>query len=155
MTVGEAKNIARQWVEEYKGEIDGFVGAYFVGSINFKAENEIWPDTSDIDFRIVVNSETPKDFRQRKFLYNSVLLEPIYQKLDEIETPDQILSHAAYGCHFTVPNTISDPTGHVLEIQKAVAKDFEKEKWVRKRCEHAQDWAEHILIRCIEAKQDS
>ena len=40
MTVGDAKNIARQWVEKHKGEIEGFSGAHFTGSINFKPEED-------------------------------------------------------------------------------------------------------------------
>ncbi|MDQ3856287.1 MAG: hypothetical protein M3281_07840, partial [Chloroflexota bacterium] len=40
---------------------------------------------------------------------------------------------------FRLPNVISDPTGHLTELQEAVSRDFARRHWVLKRCEQARN----------------
>ena len=54
MLVKQGKEIARQWVMERGSQTPGFCGAFFIGSLNWKSDNEDIPSTSDIDIRIVM-----------------------------------------------------------------------------------------------------
>ena len=149
MTVGEAKNIARQWVEEHKGEIEGFHGAYFMGSINFKPEDEIMSASSDVDICTVLKDRNPGEIHWHNVNYHGVILNTAYQSLESLNMPEQMLSSSYRGYHFSVPCIISDPSGHLTKIQKAVAKEFPKGKWVHKRCDDALAMAEGFLNGCI------
>ena len=137
MTVGEAKNIARQWVEEQKSRIDDFYGAYFSGSFNFKADDDIWEDWSDIDIRIVIDGDPPAGIIHKRLLHRNLLFDAWYDRLAEWLKPDRLLSNSGMAYHFSVPNIIDDPTGNLTKTQKAVAKEYAKIEWVRKRCDHA------------------
>jgi hypothetical protein len=150
MTVGEAKDIARQWVEEQKGEIERFHGAFFAGSINFKSEDELWEEkTSDVDIHVLIDGEVPKSIRQRKLSYHGIILEPSYENRENLMTPEQVLSSFTYAYHFTVPSIISDPSGHLSKLQEAVERDFAKAKWVKARFEKVYPIAERMVDRCI------
>ncbi len=47
MRVQQAKDIARQWVQEKGAELPGFAGAFFHGSINWLADDADLPASSD------------------------------------------------------------------------------------------------------------
>ena len=40
MKVGFAKHVAREWVMQHSSEVDGFLGAYFAGSIAEKHDED-------------------------------------------------------------------------------------------------------------------
>lgn len=53
MQVKAVKDIGRQWVREEASKVAGFYGAYFIGSINWMAEEDPFPTTSDVDIKVV------------------------------------------------------------------------------------------------------
>ena len=137
-------------MEEHKGEIDGFYGAFFGGSTNFTAEEDVQPKSSDVDIHIVIDGEIPTSLRQRKCSHKGLILELAFDKLKDAMTPDKMLSSCFHAHNFSVPCVISDPSGHLGKIQEAVAKNYEKAEWVRKRCEDARNIAKYWLNRCSE-----
>ena len=52
--VGDAKSIARRWVEDEAAGSPGFVGAYLAGSVLDLPDDAPLPETSDLDVNVVV-----------------------------------------------------------------------------------------------------
>ncbi|MEM7539942.1 MAG: hypothetical protein AAF639_47755 [Chloroflexota bacterium] len=53
MNIKRAKEIARQWVRTEASTMPGFYGAFYHGSVNWLADEDILPATSDLDIMIV------------------------------------------------------------------------------------------------------
>jgi hypothetical protein len=145
MTVREAKEIARDWLTAEGAALSGFCGAFFAGSVNWMAPNEVFPSGSDLDIFIIVDREDIGTLRTRKFLYRGVVLEPAYYPLDEFESPEAVLSDYRVACHLTVPSVISDPRSVLTRIQPVVLDEYGRRKWIRKRCDAARDY----VAQCI------
>jgi hypothetical protein len=138
MTVGQAKEIARRWVTEEAGRIPGFCGAFFHGSTNWLPDDAILPAASDVDVMVVLADPNPPN-KPGKLVYQDVLLEVSYLPIDQLRSPEAILGQYQIAGSFRTPGIISDPSGCLANLQAAVARDYAKRRWVRKRCEHARD----------------
>lgn len=137
MLVKDAKALARQWVREAASTQAGFLGAYFAGSSTWLADDAVMPATSDLDVNVVwSDSKTPMPQRG-KFVYDGVLLEVTLLTLDQLSSPELVLSHYHLAGGLRTPGLILDPTGKLAQLQAAVARDYSQRKWVRRRCEHA------------------
>jgi hypothetical protein len=136
MLVKEAKEAARQWVDEKALSTPGFSGAFFAGSTNWLPDDAILPATSDLDLWVVLADPNPPE-KLGKFIYHDVLLEVSYMARDQLGSPEAVLGdyHMA-GC-FRTPGIIADPSGQLTKLQAAVSKDYAKRRWVLKRCEDA------------------
>ena len=113
----EAKEIARQWVIENPAREPGFYGAFFVGSINWLADETPLPETSDIDIQLVLEGPKPP-FRLNTFRHRGLLLEVSYAGSEEFQSADAISGNYILACHFARPCIISDPTGQLTQIQQ-------------------------------------
>ena len=138
MIVKHAKDRATQWVIEEASKVPGFYGAYFVGSINWMADDAPLPATSDVDITVVTEDPHPAA-SFRKLLSSDLMLEVSSISSEQFQSPDTILGVYHTAVHFTTPNIIADPSGQLTKIQAAVSRNFAKRHWVYKRCEHARD----------------
>lgn len=138
MLVKHAKSLARKWVIEKGSKIDNFYGAFFHGSINSLPDYTTFPEYSDVDVMIVLNSPNPPT-KIGKFLFHDILIEVSYISKDLILSPNSILGNYHLAGSFQVPSIILDPSGHLTKNQTTVSKNFSKRKWVVKRCEHAEN----------------
>ena len=137
MLVQQAREIARQWVDEVASQEPGFCGAFFIGSINRKPAEAPFPPSSDIDIRIITEAPDPPGLNL--FYYKNVVLEISYMAWDSIQSSEGLLGDYTLAVHFTTPNIISDPFGELSKINAVVSKDYARRKWVYKRCEHARE----------------
>ena len=138
MNIGQAKAVARQWVFEQGCLLDGYQGAFFHGSVNWMSDDATLPQGSDFDAMIVLE-DTDLPTKIGKFTYQHVLLEISYISADQLQIPEQVLGQCALAGSFSVPSIIDDPTGHLTQLQVAVARDYARREWVNRRCEQAQD----------------
>lgn len=156
MKVREVKEIAEQWVSEQAAKIPGFAGAFYTGSITSLPDQEDYSTSSDVDLYIVIDGDMPENTRHVKFDYKGIILEPNYVSSQRHRTPEQLLANHFLAFHFRVPNIISDPSGNLTALQKAVARDFAKRQWVEERCQSefqaALRWAEKCLS--VESEDD-
>jgi hypothetical protein len=141
--VHQAKDIARQWVEENASQIPGFAGAFFHGSINWLAGDDVLPPTSDLDLMVVVDDPPP--VKLGKFLYRDVLLEVSFYPSAALRSPEEVLGQSHMAGSFRGQSVIADPTGWLTHLQEAVRKDYARERWVRQRCAYARDKALRYL----------
>lgn len=137
--VKEAKAVARQWVEAEASQMPGFVGAFIFGSVNWMADDQPFPPTSDLDVRVVLDSDKPPG-TFTKFNHDSVLLEISFCPLESMKSPEAVLSDYPSAAHFTRPCILADPSGHLKRIQSVVAEEFPRRKWVEARVAAANHW---------------
>ncbi len=133
MHVKQAKFIARQWVHQNAASIPGYFGAFFHGSINWLADADSLPPTSDVDVMIVLTASEPPD-KPGKIRYQDVLLEISYLSREQLRSPEQVLKNFPLAPSFSVPGVIADPTGELTQLQAAVSRDYAQYYWVSQRC---------------------
>ncbi len=136
MLVWQAKDRVRQWVLEQASHLPGFRGAFFHGSINWLADEDSLPATSDVD--VIVVLQTPfEQTKPGKLLFQDVILDASFLPADQICSADQVLGLSHLAGSLRVDSIISDTDGRLREIQQAVSRDFARREWVLRRCEHA------------------
>ena len=139
MLVREAKAVAQKWVEAKASQLPGFVGAFFVGSTNWMHDDDPMPPASDLDIHIVLDTDKlPTRFNELG--YGDLLLDIAYTLLDDVRSPQAVLSKYPLAPHFTRPCIITDPTGHLGQIQAVVVEEYARRKWVLARVEAVTDW---------------
>jgi len=129
ITVGQAKRIAQEWVEAEAPNIPNFRGAVLMGSILWKDDDTLHPATSDVDVKILLDIDDPKQIEKQGLFqqyrsYKGITLETIFSPFAEYNTPEQILADFIHAAHFSVPNILSDPSGDLSKIQKAIAAQY-------------------------------
>lgn len=137
MLISEARAIARQWVRDEGSRIPGFWGAFFHGSTGWLPGDVALPATSDVDVMVVLSTADPPG-KPGKFIYRGVLLEVSYLSRKQVRSPEQVLGQSHLAGSLRAPSVIANPTGELTSLQAAVARDFAKRQWVRRRCEAVQ-----------------
>ena len=139
MKAAEAKNIARRWVEEEAAELPGFAGAWLMGSLNWLPDEAELSPTTDADMQLSFEDEASRERTEatlpHKFLRDGLILEVGCGLLRAVSDSDEVLGNL-FACAFAAPNVLSDPTGTLERVHKAVAPEYAKLRWVLKRCEH-------------------
>jgi hypothetical protein len=138
MKVMQAREAARQWMVEEAGAIPGFRGAYTAGSTNWLPDDAELTAASDLDIMVVVADQN-QGGKRGKFLYHGALLEVSYLGSDELQSPEQVLSDYHLAPSFRTTKILFDPLGHLARLMAAVARDYAKQQWVRRRCSNAKD----------------
>ena len=144
--VSEAKRIAKDWVEAEAPNIPNFRAAFLNGSILWKDDHELQPETSDVDLKILMDVDEPEWIHehgliQQKRAYKGIILETTFSPFKEFSTPERVLADFVWAAQFSVPNILSDPSGELSVLQKTVAAQFARKKWVIKRIEGARNYA--------------
>lgn len=134
MNVAGAKGAARRWVDRVARGLPGFRGAFFHGSINGMADDELLPSSSDVDVGVVYAGPEPK---LGKVWWDGVLVEGAAISLERLETPEQLLADYRLCPSFRTDGIIADPTGHLARVQREVGSRFAERRWVLARCEDA------------------
>ena len=138
MIVKDAKDIARQWVNEEASKTPGFCGAFYHGSVNWLADDAVLPAASDLDIMVVLaRSELPD--KPGKLLYRGLLLEVSYISSDQLRSAEAVLGQYEMAGSFRGRSIILDPSRQLANIQAIVSRDYAKRRWVYSRCEQARD----------------
>lgn len=144
MIVQHAKRIAKKWVTEEAADLPGFIGAYLTGSILQMSNSDTFPDCSDIDIFVVIDSETLPE-KRGKFIYEKALLEVNFIAANALSDTQKILSDYHLAGAFAVPSALLDPTGLLGALQRDVSAEFAKPEWITKRCIDARSRARNFL----------
>lgn len=135
MLVRDAKAKAAKWVALEAVPLNGFGGAFFHGSVNWMADDDIFPVTSDID--IIVLLTDPEGHLPGKFIFDDLILEVSYLPVREFQLPEIILAKHYLAGSFSRATLIADNGNLLKNVQQAVAAKYPEEYWVRKRCSNA------------------
>lgn len=144
MLVDEAREIATTWVAEHGGELPEYLGAYLSGSAAWLPGSAPLPPTSDVDVTVLTGLATPPP-KPGKLATDGLLLEVTYRSWAELDSASRVLAsyHLAGSFRGGADTVLADPTGRLAALQAAVARDFARRPWVRRRCADA----EHRIVR--------
>lgn len=137
-TIGEARDIARYWVEGTSATIDGFHGAYVTGSAAWlSAESPLAP-SSDVDVTVVLDTPVIPG-KTGKFRYQDILLDVSFMPAGQLDAPERILADYHLAGTFRHTTILADPSGALAALQAEVTRHFAERRWVWRRCEQARD----------------
>ena len=138
MKVADVRARAKVWVANEATDFPGFKGAYIVGSVNHRGDDEEHPATSDVDVKVVLDAD-PLPGNPGKFLYRGALLDVSFVPFKDLRNAEDVLGHYHLAAGLCTPSVIADPTGSLTELQRAVTAEYAREQWVERRCRHARD----------------
>lgn len=148
ISVKEAKERARDWIEERAPSLPNFVGAYVFGSIMRKPDDESFSPSSDIDLRIVLDRDIPdplaepeNPFAMRKFPYEGLILEAVYSPWRSMMSAELALSNHYLAFSLLDADIVADSGGRLEALREAVASGYAERRWIRKRVESARSEA--------------
>lgn len=144
MLVKDAKAVARRWVLAEAAKAPGFCGAFFHGSTNWLAGDAVLAATSDLDLMVVLADPEPPN-KPGKLVFEHIVLDVSYISRDQLRSAGDVLGVSHLAGSFRTPSIIADPTGRLAPLQQAVAAEYARRRWVRKRCEHASGKILHNL----------
>jgi hypothetical protein len=134
--VRDARDAARRWVLENAPGQQGFRGAFYHGSTGWLTDDAVLPATSDVDVMVVFDEPNSGP---GKFRYEGVLLEVSYLPVERLGSPEMVLGRPELAGSFRGASVISDPSGWLTALQRTVARDYARRRWVFERCEGIRD----------------
>lgn len=135
MKVGFARNIAKEWVMQHGSKVEGFIGAYFAGSIAEMNDDDELSKFSDIDIMVVVSTDEAP-LKLGKFVYNDVMLEVTFLSWNLISSAENVLVSHHLANSLRIDTIIADSTDCIHKLQSEVSQHFAEKEWVRRRCEN-------------------
>ena len=135
MLVGEARSLARAWVDDEARSLPGFQGAFLTGSAIWMPDHAELPPTSDVDVMVVLDGPLPP-VKLGKVAYQGVLLDVTYLAAEELQSPDDVLGSYYLAPSFARPSILRDPTGRLRALSEIVSKEYPRRRWIVRRCEH-------------------
>lgn len=140
MKLSQVRELARRWVVEEASRIPGFQAAYTAGSTNWLPDGADLPATSDFDVMVVLQDPSQPSSRY-KFRYAHALLEASYLGIDQLRSPESVLSDYHLAPSLRTAHILLDPSGHLTALAGTLRRDYAKRRWVRARCANARDKA--------------
>lgn len=134
ITVRQAKKIATKWVLEHGSKFDGFEGAFFHGSINWMNDDDVFPESSDVDLALVSGAD-PLPKSPRKLRYCDVLLEIGVRPASAMDDVEETLGNHRTAGTFSKDCVIVDTTGRLDRLHAGVSHSFSDRKWALERCD--------------------
>ena len=130
----QAKDIALAWIQANGPSFAGFEGAFFHGSINCLNDDDSLPPSSDVDIYLV-SSADPLPRPPRKLMYQGVVLEISTRSINALSDPQEILRDHKLAGTFSRDSVAVDITGQLRRLNREVAQEYHKRRWVQERCE--------------------
>ena len=151
MYVSEVIALVKEWVEEHASTMPDFAGVYLIGSVNFRALDEVFPGNSDVDIHIVLHQGVPKPVME--VAYKGLILECGFRGIASYEDIEEALSSLDIAANLYTGRILSDPTGVLRSAHRAIAAEFSHRKWVLARFKSSHNRVSGALQR-LEAADD-
>ncbi|QAY65781.1 hypothetical protein [Paenibacillus protaetiae] len=135
MKVKQVREAAADWVRSRGSGLEQYCGAYISGSTVGLPDDADMPIGSDIDVMVVLNRDN-LPMKPGKLLHQGVLVEISFLALQQLSSPEAVLSSYHLAGGLRTDTIIDDPTGYLRKLQSEVSRHFAQKKWVRARCEH-------------------
>ncbi len=145
MFAGAAKAAATRWVVDEAAMTPGFAGAFLHGSIVGMADDTALSPSSDVDVMVVRDGPLP-DVKLGKFVFSGVVLDVTDLSWDELGSAEDVLGRYHLAGSFRYPSVLADPAGRLRPLNLAVAREFARRDWVRRRCADAMSRIERNLV---------
>lgn len=151
MKVGQVIELAKEWVELEGRRTPGFHGAHLMGSIVAMPRDTPFTTYRDVDLSVVVPDGSGRE--NLDLPYKGLILEVSFHGLEKYGSPEAVLINPSLAPHLAVDSILSDPTGELQALHKAVARDYARRRWVLARCEHEKDRFSHCLAAMRQADE--
>jgi hypothetical protein len=146
MNVQEVRLIAERWVaEEVAQSPDEVLGAFTWGSLNWMADENPFPPSSDLDLVVVVPTVDPVRHRVCKRSYGGVAIEPFYVPRERLLSAEELLADYAFGPNLSHTKVLFDPHRIIEGLRAVMVPEFARRHWVRLRCRSLRDWALPVI----------
>ncbi len=143
LSVREVIAMVREWIDRDARHLPDFAGAYLWGGITALPPDAPFRLYRDVDVVVVLTQGAPED--DLEIFYQAVMLEVIFINLDEHQNAESVLANPSAGPNLATTQILADPLGILVPLQRAVAADFSRRRWIRARCDAEQDSAEKAL----------
>jgi len=143
LPVRDVIEIVQEWVDLYASRLPDFAGAYLWAGITALPLDALFPLYRDVDV-VVVLPEGAQDDTVEVF-YRGVMLEVISIDLKAHQDAEAILANPSHGPNMATTRILADPTGILTPLQKNVAAEYGKRRWITARCEKEKASAEKHL----------
>jgi len=139
VNVGQAIELAKDWVDTIGRHVPGFCGAHLMGGLTYTPQEVLFADYKDIDLNIVVQGAP--GYEVRDLLYQGRILEYGTVSTDRYRSPEVVLSDIELASNLAADSILADPLGMLAELRRTVAKEYPRRKWVVARCEQLKNSA--------------
>jgi hypothetical protein len=143
LPVHEVIEIVREWVELYARHLPDFAGAYLWGGVTALPADAPFPLYRDVDVVVVLTKDAPED--DQEFFYRGLILEVITLDLAAHQSAQASLANPSQGPNLATTQILADPTGILVPLQKAVAAEYGRRRWVQARCDAEKATVEKFL----------
>jgi hypothetical protein len=132
MTVLQAREAARQYVQQVALSDPNLKGAYLSGSILSHALSDLLSQTSDVDLVLIYENaqELQKPGKQR---FRGFLLEPSLLDSQMFSDHDTLLTTHYLGYALSKDAILYDPDGILAQAQQTIRAEYHKPIWVNRR----------------------
>jgi hypothetical protein len=142
MNAGEARSIAERWVAEEVARSPGEVLCVVTyGSINWMADADPFPRSSDLDLVVVVPKVDPARHRLCKRPYGGIAIEASYVPRERLLSAEALLGDFGLAPNVVDGKVLFDPDRIMEGLRAAMAPEFARRHWVRLRCRSVRDHA--------------
>lgn len=133
MRADQARDVAGRWVAGQAQQLPGFRGAFLSGSLPGLSDADVLPATSDVDLTVVLEGDAVPP-KPGKLVDGGVLLEVTYLPEDELADVDVVARTYYLAPSFRGGCILSDPSGRLTALERAIAERFDRPDQVRARC---------------------
>ena len=142
----EARSLAERWTAEEVARSPGEVLCVFThGSINWMADEDPFPPSSDLDLVVVVPKVDPVRHRVSKRPYRGIAIEPFYIPRERLLSREALLTDFGLAPNVVHGKVLFDPDRIMDGLRAALAPEFARRHWVRLRCRALRDHALSVL----------
>ena len=146
MNAKEARSIAKRWVAEEVARTPGEVLCAFThGSINWMADEDPFPPSSDLDLVVAVPKVDPARHWPCKRPYGRIAVEAFYVPRERLLSVDALLADFALAPNVVGGKVLFDPDRIVEGLRAAMAPEFARRHWVRLRCRALRNYALPVI----------
>lgn len=146
MNAGEARSIAERWVAGEVARSAGEVLCVFThGSINWMADEDPFPPSSDLDLVVVVPKVDPVRHRVCKRPYGGIAIEAFYVPRERLLSAEALLADFGLAPNVVNGKVLFDPNRIMEGLRAAMAPEFARRHWVRLRCRALRDHALSLI----------
>ena len=149
MNVGQAIELAKDWVDTIGRHVPGFCGAHLMGGLTYTPQEALFADYKDIDLNIVVQGAP--GYEVRDVFYQGRILEYGTVSADRYRSPEVVLSDVELASNLAADSILADPLGMLAELRRTVAKAYPRRKWVVARCDQLKNSASQSVAELSQA----
>ena len=128
LTVGEVKELARQWVIDHYEDDESCWGGYLVGSTNDMTDEQVFPLYRDVDIAIVKDNIEQEKIHEVQ--HAGLIFEYIICDSRNYHSPEKALSLTQVACNLYPESILVDFNNKLYPLHERIIREYANRKWV-------------------------